>query len=170
MTPASWLRETASGRPSGTSWVFTKCTSAYFFRSNTEAWVLAHWSAFWQANQTHASVFDLKKYALVHFVNTQEVDPQYTPLSLQGHSSVTLGETRLPWQSPFPCDDRILAQGLASIPNNVQPFGPGRFNVGSLHFSYTQDLPSSSRPPNALWGIGLVLCLGSRLFPVMIEF
>lgn len=36
--------------------------------------------------KTHASVFDLKKYALVHFVNTQEVDPQYTPLSLQGHT------------------------------------------------------------------------------------
>ena len=36
--------------------------------------------------RTHASVFDPKKYALVHFVNTQEADPQYTPLSLQGHT------------------------------------------------------------------------------------
>lgn len=36
--------------------------------------------------RTHASVFDPKKYALVHFVNTQEVDPRYTPLSLQGHA------------------------------------------------------------------------------------
>lgn len=36
--------------------------------------------------RTHASVFDPKKYALVHFVNTQEVDPQYTPLPLQGHT------------------------------------------------------------------------------------
>jgi hypothetical protein len=33
--------------------------------------------------RTHASIFDPKKYALVHFVNTQEVDP---PLSLQGHT------------------------------------------------------------------------------------
>ena len=30
----------------------------------------------------HASVFDPKKYALVHFVNTREVDPQYTALRL----------------------------------------------------------------------------------------
>ena len=36
--------------------------------------------------RTHASVFDPKKYALVHFVNTREIDPQYTPLSLQGHT------------------------------------------------------------------------------------
>ncbi|KAJ5144460.1 zinc knuckle domain protein [Penicillium atrosanguineum] len=36
--------------------------------------------------KTHASVFDPKKYALVHFVNTREIDPQYTPLSLQGHT------------------------------------------------------------------------------------
>ncbi|KAJ5110838.1 zinc knuckle domain protein [Penicillium argentinense] len=34
----------------------------------------------------HASVFDTKKYALVHFVNTKEVEPRYTPLSLQGHT------------------------------------------------------------------------------------
>ena len=36
--------------------------------------------------RTHASVFDPKKYALVHFVNTREVDPQFTSLSLQGHT------------------------------------------------------------------------------------
>jgi hypothetical protein len=36
-----------------------------------------------QCARTHASVFDPKKYALVHVVNTQEIDPQYTPLSLQ---------------------------------------------------------------------------------------
>ena len=36
--------------------------------------------------RTHASVFDPKKYALVHFVNTREIDPQYTPLSLQGYT------------------------------------------------------------------------------------
>ncbi|KAJ5819485.1 hypothetical protein N7474_005076 [Penicillium riverlandense] len=35
---------------------------------------------------THASVFDPKKYALVHFVNNREIDPQYMPLSLQGHT------------------------------------------------------------------------------------
>jgi ribonuclease HI len=34
----------------------------------------------------HASVFDPKKYGLIHFVNTQEADPQYTPLCLQGHT------------------------------------------------------------------------------------
>ncbi|KAJ5203812.1 zinc knuckle domain protein [Penicillium cinerascens] len=33
----------------------------------------------------HASVFDPKKYALVHFANIREVDPQFTSLSLQGH-------------------------------------------------------------------------------------
>ncbi|KAJ5313174.1 uncharacterized protein N7443_000058 [Penicillium atrosanguineum] len=36
--------------------------------------------------RTHASVFDPKKYALVHFVNTREIDPQYTPLSIQGYT------------------------------------------------------------------------------------
>ncbi|OQD72542.1 hypothetical protein PENANT_c238G09961, partial [Penicillium antarcticum] len=36
--------------------------------------------------EKHASVFDPKKYALVHFVNTREVDPQYTSLSLRGHT------------------------------------------------------------------------------------
>ncbi|OQE71313.1 hypothetical protein PENNAL_c0107G01286, partial [Penicillium nalgiovense] len=36
--------------------------------------------------EKHASVFDPKKYALVHFVNTKEIDPQYTPLSLRGHT------------------------------------------------------------------------------------
>jgi ribonuclease HI len=41
-----------------------------------------HWA------RTHASVFDPKKYALVHFVNTREIDPQYTPLSLQGHTVI----------------------------------------------------------------------------------
>jgi hypothetical protein len=30
--------------------------------------------------------FDPKKYALVHFVNTRELDPQYTSLSLRGHT------------------------------------------------------------------------------------
>jgi hypothetical protein len=35
--------------------------------------------------RTYALVFDPKKYALVHFVNTQETDPQYTPLSPRGH-------------------------------------------------------------------------------------
>ncbi|KAJ5100018.1 zinc knuckle domain protein [Penicillium argentinense] len=38
----------------------------------------------WARN--HASVFDTKKYVLVHFVNTKEVEPRYTPLSLQGHT------------------------------------------------------------------------------------
>ncbi|KAJ5117510.1 zinc knuckle domain protein [Penicillium atrosanguineum] len=36
--------------------------------------------------RTHASVFDPKKYALVHFVNTREIDPHYTPLPLQGYT------------------------------------------------------------------------------------
>jgi ribonuclease HI len=36
--------------------------------------------------EKHASVFDPKKYALIHFVNTKEVDPQYTSLNLRGHS------------------------------------------------------------------------------------
>ncbi|KAJ5318355.1 zinc knuckle domain protein [Penicillium atrosanguineum] len=36
--------------------------------------------------RTHASVFDPKKYALVHFVNTREIEPQYTPLSIQGYT------------------------------------------------------------------------------------
>ncbi|KAJ5766658.1 reverse transcriptase [Penicillium nucicola] len=34
----------------------------------------------------HASVFDPKKYALIHFVNTKEVDPQYLPLRLREHT------------------------------------------------------------------------------------
>jgi hypothetical protein len=36
--------------------------------------------------RTHASVFDPKKYALIHFVNTEELDPQFTQLSLQAHT------------------------------------------------------------------------------------
>lgn len=32
--------------------------------------------------QRHASVFDPKKYALVHFVNPKELEPEYTPLVL----------------------------------------------------------------------------------------
>ncbi|KAJ5751584.1 zinc knuckle domain protein [Penicillium odoratum] len=36
--------------------------------------------------EKHASVFDPKKYALIHFVNTKEVDPQYTSLTLRGHT------------------------------------------------------------------------------------
>ncbi|KAJ5551864.1 zinc knuckle domain protein [Penicillium sp. DV-2018c] len=36
--------------------------------------------------EKHASIFDPKKYALVHFVNTKEVGPQYTPLTLQRHT------------------------------------------------------------------------------------
>ncbi|KAJ5543315.1 zinc knuckle domain protein [Penicillium sp. DV-2018c] len=42
-----------------------------------------------KANQwaeKHASIFDPKKYALVHFVNTKEVDPEYTPLTLRDHT------------------------------------------------------------------------------------
>jgi hypothetical protein len=38
-----------------------------------------------KANQwakRHASVFDPKKYALIHFVNPKEMDPEYTPLIL----------------------------------------------------------------------------------------
>ena len=35
--------------------------------------------------QNNAFIFDTKKYALVHFVNIQEVDPPYTPLSLEEH-------------------------------------------------------------------------------------
>ncbi|KAI2736019.1 hypothetical protein DTO013E5_9174 [Penicillium roqueforti] len=34
--------------------------------------------------EKHASVFDPKKNALIHFVNTKEVDPQYTSLTLRG--------------------------------------------------------------------------------------
>jgi hypothetical protein len=37
--------------------------------------------------RTHASIFNPKKYALVQFVNTQEVDPQYTLLSPRAYSS-----------------------------------------------------------------------------------
>lgn len=36
--------------------------------------------------EKHASVFDPKKYALVHFVHTKEIDPQYTPLRLPEHT------------------------------------------------------------------------------------
>jgi hypothetical protein len=36
--------------------------------------------------QNDASIFDSNKSALFHFVNIQEVDPQYTPLSLQEHT------------------------------------------------------------------------------------
>ncbi|KAJ5111866.1 zinc knuckle domain protein [Penicillium alfredii] len=36
--------------------------------------------------EKHASVFDPKKYALIHFVNTKEVDPQYLPLRLREHT------------------------------------------------------------------------------------
>ena len=36
--------------------------------------------------ERHASVFDPKKYALIHFVNTKEVDPQYLSLRLREHT------------------------------------------------------------------------------------
>lgn len=36
--------------------------------------------------EKHALVFDPKKYALIHFVNTKEVDPQYLPLRLREHT------------------------------------------------------------------------------------
>lgn len=36
--------------------------------------------------EKHASVFDPKKYALIHFVNTKEVDPQNLPLRLREHT------------------------------------------------------------------------------------
>ncbi|KAJ5751391.1 zinc knuckle domain protein [Penicillium nucicola] len=36
--------------------------------------------------EKHASVFDQKKYALVHFMNTREVDPRCTSLPLRGHT------------------------------------------------------------------------------------
>ncbi|KAJ5111870.1 reverse transcriptase [Penicillium alfredii] len=36
--------------------------------------------------EKHASVFDPKKYALIHFVNAKEVDQQHTPLRLREHT------------------------------------------------------------------------------------
>jgi hypothetical protein len=39
--------------------------------------------------QNDASIFNPKKYPLIQFVNIQEVDPQYTPRSLQEHTVAT---------------------------------------------------------------------------------
>ncbi|KAJ5883744.1 uncharacterized protein N7473_010630 [Penicillium subrubescens] len=69
--PASWPKETASVKPSENSARPTKRQID---------------------GPGYASVFDPKKYALIHFVNTQEFDPQYTPLSLRGHTVVTTGQ------------------------------------------------------------------------------
>ncbi|KAJ5146182.1 zinc knuckle domain protein [Penicillium bovifimosum] len=63
--------------------------------------------------EKHASIFDPKKYDLMHFVTTKEVDPEYTPLThtTKQHGDSDEDSGTLP---------RLLARSRSGIPPSLQ--------------------------------------------------
>jgi hypothetical protein len=112
----------------------------------------------------HASVFDPKKYALMHFVNPKEKDPEYTPLILPEttvQATTTSARYLGFWLDPKLEFNHHRHQAVAKAGislGHITPCTPWPRGVyvGSIAYGDAPDLPSSDRTTDALWYRGVV--------------